>query len=256
MLKTGLCSVTFRKFSAEKIVELAAKAGLEGIEWGGDVHVPPGNFIRAAEVGKMTRGAGLEVVSYGSYYRVGCGDENEAAFETVLETAVQMKAPAIRVWAGNRGSDEADEEDWERVVIDSKRMASLAEMKGLSVNYEYHGGTLTDTKESALRLMKEVNHHRLGIYWQPAVGQDIRSRLASIQDIRRWLAHVHVFHWDQKQNRLPLVEGVAEWEHYLSLLMDTKFDRYVMLEFVKEDNPEQFLQDAKVLKELVQEQTR
>ena len=35
MWKTGLTSVTFRKLSCEEIIQLASRARLDGIEWGG-----------------------------------------------------------------------------------------------------------------------------------------------------------------------------------------------------------------------------
>ena len=38
----GVCSVTFRALSVEEVAQLAASAGVQAIEWGGDVHVPPG----------------------------------------------------------------------------------------------------------------------------------------------------------------------------------------------------------------------
>ncbi len=44
MLYTGLCSITFRSLSVDAIIELATKARLDGIEWGSDVHVPPGDL--------------------------------------------------------------------------------------------------------------------------------------------------------------------------------------------------------------------
>ena len=71
MLKSGLVSVSFRSLPPEEIVRLAAGCGLGAIEWGGDVHVPPGDIANAARVGEMTRAAGLAVSSYGSYYRLG-----------------------------------------------------------------------------------------------------------------------------------------------------------------------------------------
>ena len=37
--RLGLCSVTFRKKTAEEVVNIAKKAGIGYIEWGGDVHV-------------------------------------------------------------------------------------------------------------------------------------------------------------------------------------------------------------------------
>ena len=49
-LKTGLVSITFREKSPEEIVGLVVEAGLDGIEWGGDVHVPHGDLAKAREV--------------------------------------------------------------------------------------------------------------------------------------------------------------------------------------------------------------
>ncbi|NDC87712.1 MAG: sugar phosphate isomerase/epimerase, partial [Bacteroidetes bacterium] len=50
-LKTALLSITFRSLQAERIIALAAQAGLDGIEWGGDVHVPPTNLAHAQRIG-------------------------------------------------------------------------------------------------------------------------------------------------------------------------------------------------------------
>ncbi|MEZ5208343.1 MAG: hypothetical protein R2690_15535 [Acidimicrobiales bacterium] len=67
----GLCSVTFRALAVPAVVDLAAEAGLEAIEWGGDVHVPPGDVRRAAAAAQATLATGLRVGSYGSYLFAG-----------------------------------------------------------------------------------------------------------------------------------------------------------------------------------------
>ncbi len=81
---TGLVSVSFRKLPPEQIIALARQAGLQSIEWGGDVHVPPENLENARVIGEMTRAAGLSVACYGSYYRLtdaeaGMAEKNVAA---------------------------------------------------------------------------------------------------------------------------------------------------------------------------------
>jgi len=47
MLIPGLVSVTFRQLTVPEIGELATECGLQAVEWGGDVHVPPGDFAAA-----------------------------------------------------------------------------------------------------------------------------------------------------------------------------------------------------------------
>ena len=67
---TGLTSVTFRHLSPSEIIRLAQKANMDGIEWGGDIHVPAGDKPTAKIVKEQTMHAGLQVFSYGSYYRL------------------------------------------------------------------------------------------------------------------------------------------------------------------------------------------
>ena len=197
----------------------------------------------------MTTEAGLEVASYGSYYRV--GEDNEKPFEDVLNTAIELGAPVIRVWAGKQGSDKADNSYRESVVEDARRIANLASEKSILVSFEYHRNTLTDTKESASQLMTDVSHPNIGIYWQPAVSQSLDDRLASIESVYPWLTFVHVFYWHGTK-RLPLDDGAEDWQQYLQPLTTTTNQRYFLLEFVKQDDPKQFLQDAGILKDLLQ----
>lgn len=72
MLKTGLVSITFRNLKVEEIIDLVVKAGLDAIEWGGDIHVPHGDIKKACKVARLMKKADLEMAAYGSYYRVGC----------------------------------------------------------------------------------------------------------------------------------------------------------------------------------------
>lgn len=252
MFKIGLCSVTFRNLSVEEIIKLSIKAGVEGIEWGGDVHVKPGDIERASEVGQLTKAANIEVTSFGSYYRTGDIEENDHSFEEILTTAQYLQAPAIRVWAGSLGSQEADEEYRLKVVDDARRIAELAAQQKISIHFEYHGGTLTDTKESAVNLLETVDHPNVYAYWQPAVGETIQQRIDSIQEIYPWLSNVHLFHWEFT-DRLPFEKGSGVWKKYLEKLTSTQKARYLLMEFVKDDRKEQFLEDIQALKKLLHE---
>ena len=83
MWTPGLVSVSFRGESPETILHEARAAGLRAIEWGGDVHVPPGDLENARRIGAATREAGLSVAAYGSYYRLGTAEDPAAAFSPV-----------------------------------------------------------------------------------------------------------------------------------------------------------------------------
>ncbi|NLA83136.1 MAG: TIM barrel protein [Clostridiales bacterium] len=254
MLYGGLVSITFRDLPPREIIDMVQKSGLKGIEWGGDIHVPHGNLYVAREIGNMTRDAGLSVAAFGSYYRVGWQGQGDVPyFEEVLETALELQTNIIRVWAGRVGSEEADEEIWDRVVEDSVRIGNMAREEGVLVAYEYHGGTLTDTLESTRELIKRVNHPNILTYWQPLPHHDFNSRLEGLKDVLPWLANVHTYHWVDRQ-RLPLEKGEGEWSSYLEVIKGLSGDRYLLLEFVKDNSPEQFLKDAEVLRSWLDKQ--
>ncbi|MBN1350298.1 sugar phosphate isomerase/epimerase [candidate division KSB1 bacterium] len=251
MLRGGLVSVSFRKLSPAQIIDLVARSGLKSIEWGGDVHVPHGDLKVAREVKKMTRDKGLIISSYGSYYRVAGSEAEGLAFERALNSARELDAPILRVWAGNKGSADADEAYWQTVVEDSDRIANLAAQAGINVAYEFHGGTLTDTNESAIRLLNEVNHPNIYTYWQPTVGMDLDSCLEGLKGILDKLILLHVFHWEiinGQRERLQLEQGKDRWHQYFTLVKQTGRNFDALIEFVKGDTPEQFLADAKALK--------
>ena len=73
MIVPGLVSVTFRQKSIREICEICCGARLSAVEWGGDIHVPPQNAAAAREARELSREFGLEICSYGSYWRAGDG---------------------------------------------------------------------------------------------------------------------------------------------------------------------------------------
>jgi sugar phosphate isomerase/epimerase len=246
----GLVSITFRSLPPEEIIDLAAGAGLKTIEWGGDIHVPPGEGARAGEVGRRTRESGLSIAAYGSYYRLGFSEANGAPFAPVLESALALGAPTIRVWAGGKGSGETPPQERSAIIADALRIADLARASGLTISLEYHAGTLTDTRESVQRLMAETAHPALEFLWQPAHGERAEQGVARLRDVIPRLRHVHAFHWwPTASDRRPLAEGEERWRQYLDILRGAGKSVPCLLEFVRDDSREQFLDDAATLRD-------
>ena len=247
----GLVSVTFRQFPPERIIELVAEAGLRGIEWGGDVHVPHGDLATARRVQQATRDAGLAVAAYGSYYRAGQTEDRGVPFAAVLDTAQALQAPVIRVWAGSKGSAETPADDRQRIAEDLHRAGSQAQEHGFRISIEFHANSLTDSPASALQLMQEIDHPNVFLYWQPPVGGSVAENVHGLQQILPYLSHVHVFHWhlvDDGIDCRPLAEGEADWQAYFSVLAEAPGERFALLEFVRDDDEQQFLQDAAMLR--------
>lgn len=244
----GLLSVTFRSRSPQEIVAWASQARLAAIEWGGDIHAPPGETARAREVRRLTEEAGLTVSALGSYYRAGPAANAGPPFAAVLETALELGAPCIRVWAGTAGSGETDARRRAEIAADLRAIAQQAAVAGVRVAMEWHAGTLTDTTASTLALLREVDHPNLGTFWQPRIGDSVEQGLADIRAIAPWLGAVHVFHWRTVQDRRPLAEGEAPWGAYLAeIRAQAPAVRFASLEFLPQETLEDLHRDAATL---------
>jgi 3-dehydroshikimate dehydratase len=249
MIKTGLVSVSFRKFSPEKIIEMVKNAGLCAIEWGGDVHVPHGDVELARKVKEMTKEAGLEVASYGSYYRVGCEEKYNLTFDKVLQSAVALEAPVIRVWAGDTASDKSEEAVRENMISETGRIAKAAAEYGIDIAYEYHANTLTDTIDSAMDLLDRRLEKNILSYWQPPIGSTQEEQLDMLDRIAPYLSNIHVYYWEGRE-RMALEAGIKNWIPLAQKIASLPKGRYAMIEFVRNDTEEQFYEDAKALKKI------
>ncbi|HEY8702107.1 MAG TPA: TIM barrel protein [Arthrobacter sp.] len=243
-LTPGICSVTLRRCSIAEVVQTVAEAGLAGIEWGTDVHIL--DEASADEAREATAAAGQEVLSLGSYYRAGSfGD-----FAALADLAVRLGAPRIRVWAGEVGSAEAGTAEWQAVVQDSRRIAEAAAERAVEIAFEYHGGTLTDTPETAVRLLEQVGRGNVRTYWQPAVGVSDQAALASLHRVLPYVSGVHCFSWWPRQERLPLSGRKQLWQSAADILREAGRPVDMMLEFVAEDLPANVIRDAAFLNHL------
>ena len=248
--RTGLVSVTFRKLGVPRVIELVAAAGLDGIEWGGDVHVPAGDAAAAADARRRTADAGLVVAAYGSYYR--CDHSPAADAGTALTTAAALGAPTVRIWAGPAGSARTDAAAFARVADDVARVCDLAAPLGLTVTLECHGGTLTDTPESFARLLAAAGRPNLLAGWQPRDGLAADAGVAEIERLSPGLGNLHVFQWwPTGATRLPLADGAERWRAYFAAAAADGRERFALLEFVRGDEPDQFAEDAATLKRLL-----
>lgn len=269
MIHPGICSVGFAHLPWQKVLSHTVQAGLKGVEWGA-VHVPPGSVQIAREVGLRTRELGLVASSYGSYYRAGVSEPG-LPFDRVLETAVALGAFTVRVWAGNKDGEEVSAAQRALIVEDIGRIAEKSARAGVTLGLEYHHGTLTGSPPSADRLMQEVDHPAVRLYWQPPLGRRPQYCLDSLRRVLPRLANLHVFHWTvglsdegetvppdlsalvwpEDYHRHPLSDGMESWRTYLECAATAPGDRWALLEFTKGDDLRQMAADARTLAALL-----
>lgn len=247
MFYTGVTSVSFRQKDVSQIIEAAAAAGLQGIEWGSDVHVPAGDLQTARQVEACTRQAGLKVLSYGGYYRLG---QPLQELQKLLQSAETLQVKQVRIWGGTQDSGELDAKAWSDLVQIAQEAAKLAAAKGMVLSLECHNQTVTDDWSAALRFLQQVNAPNLRMYWQPNQLKTADYNTQAVQQLLPWLTNVHVFSWTA-QERLPLQAQRALWLSWLKVLQNG-VDRALILEFMHDDRLETLAQTAAELNNWVE----
>jgi 3-dehydroshikimate dehydratase len=251
VIRPGLCSVTLRSQSVDEVARLAGECGLAAIEWGGDVHVPPGDGAAARRARDASTAAEVDVASYGSYL-FAAGAPTAAESEAVLDTAVALGAPNVRVWAGF--GTVAGSAEYPTLVAGLSSFAADAAARGVTIGLEFHGGTATATIDGALTLLDAVGAENVASYWQPPYWRGPTTPAADAAEVTTLgarLSHLHVYEWSGPEDRRPLADGVARWSAVLDAARALGGDRVAFLEFVAGDDPDALRRDAGTLRDLL-----
>ena len=222
--------MTLRAQSVDAVARLAEECGLDAIEWGGDVHVPPGDTAAARRARAACDAASVRIASYGSYlFAAGPPEPSESV--AVLDTAVALGAPNVRVWAGFGITDGGP--GYDAVVSGLAVLAADAAARDLTVGLEFHGGTPTATVAGTCALLDAVAAPNLSSYWQPpywrgptTAGSDARE----VEALGAHLSHLHVYEWAGAEQRLALAAGTDRWTAVLGAARALGGDRIAFLE--------------------------
>lgn len=247
MKDIGFTTVTFRKKSRREVCRIAMENHIKYIEWGGDLHLPPNDDIALQEVISLQKEFGLTAVSYGSYYRLGA--ENYPLWEQIVNTADKIGAKIIRIWQGDCSSQTVGKEKLQAMVNETKRLADIANEKGLTVAFEFHKNTNNDNGKSAVAFLKAVHKPNVKTYWQPfSTDEDIEN----LKAVLPYLICVHIFEWNEKGRRYSLKHGADKWRAFLKMIENSNAKPYLIMEFVKRDSRYRFAKDVQTLKQMLQ----
>lgn len=235
-------SVTFRDKSAKDVLRIAGNNSVTAIEWGGDIHVPPGDMKRAQKIRVEGTSRRIKPISYGSYFTLNCGMD----FQPWLETTLAIGAKNIRIWAGDirKRQTEFSSGELKAVAAELRSVCECAGAHNVTVSLEKHRNTFTQNPVTALRLIEETAMPNLKIYWQPNPELPIQENEDAIWTLISYISNVHVFSWSPTNERLPLESGAHAWRHYIDLLGE----RCYILEFVRDASEIQFAEDISVLR--------
>lgn len=245
MFQTGLVSVSFRGEKPERIIKEVKKAGLSCIEWGSDVHAPCDDIKELENIARMQKEEGIFCCSYGTYFRLGENSTDE--LQAYIDAAKILGTNILRIWCKNKPSAEYTEEDKALLFAEGRKAAEIAEKNNVTLCFECHNGTFTDTKEGAIELMKMTDSPYLRMYWQPNQFVSVEENKKYARLLSSFTKNIHVFNWTA-DSRFPLSEAEATWKEYLSFFNS---DKTLLLEFMPDDNISSLKKEAESLKNLL-----
>ena len=244
---TGLCSVSFRKHTPKEILEAMQGAGLDRIEWGSDLHAPADDKDRLSSLVKMQQAYGVTCSSYGTYFKVGVHSAD--ALAPYVHAAKHLGTSTLRIWAGEKNSEEFTEEEKKAFFDQCRLLAEIARREGVILCTECHNKSYTNRYDSALELMREVDSPHFRTYWQPNQFCDTAYNLAAVEALAPYTENVHVFHWIEKE-KFPLIQGKEIWKQYLNRFSG---EETLLLEFMPDGSLDTLRDEANALRGILEE---
>jgi sugar phosphate isomerase/epimerase len=250
--RAGVVSATLRQHAFKNFIKHTIKTDLTCIEWGSDIHVPYNEPDKAADVVAEMERNNLAASSYGSYYRLGWLHEQNL-FEMVLNTAKILGAPTIRVWAGGMPSKFVTAKMRREIIDDALAIAAMAKKENITVSLEYHPESLMDSPKSAIDFMHEVRNwggSNIYLYWQANPDMNFAENKHELIQIMPFLSNIHV-RAQESNMRFLLREHRSRWQEYINIIKSDGRKHDFLLEFTKNDSPSNFVEDSKVLIDLL-----
>lgn len=242
-LKIGVASVTFRNKTVGQVVEIAKNSGVEFVEWGGDVHVKTLDDARFAK--KLCDENNIKISSYGSYYRTGSSDKNE--WEEICRIASEMGASSVRIWLGNKDSEEFTESEYEELSEEVKFLCEKAEAYSLLVCPECHDNTFNNNTEAILKLKNDLNCHNFKTYFQSRYLR-FDYDIERIEKTFDFIENFHVSYRDLKKEQRFKKRDKKYLDKLIKRFISMDFKGIVIIEFTKGSKEKSFIKDVRKLK--------
>ena len=239
----GLCSVTFRKKTAEEVVNLAKKAGIGYIEWGGDVHVKTLDDARMVKA--LCEKADIKISSYGSYFNSAV--YNESKWDETCRIAKEMNAEYIRIWLSKKNSQVTSEMEYKLLLENTKKMCDIAKGYDLLVCPECHDNTFNNNTDAIIRFIGDLQKDNFKTYFQSRYFR-MEYDLDRIDRTYPYIKDVHVSYRDLKREQLFRKKDKNYLDTLLKKLREKDFDGIVMIEFVSGNSEKSFFKDTEMLK--------
>lgn len=245
MKNCGLVSISFRKYSPERIIEEMKKAKLHFIEWGSDIHAPRDDRETLLNISALQAENGITCCSYGTYFRL--GTDNTDILQEYIDAAKILGTDILRLWCGDKATDKYSPEEEDFLFDECKKASDIAEKNGVILCLECHNGTYTETKEGAIKLMKNISSPSFRMYWQPNQFKSADENMSYARLLSPFTKTLHVFNWTEDK-RFPLADAVPLWKEYLSYF----YEPMLLLEFMPDDDIASLCKEAEALRKITE----
>jgi len=237
------CSISALDRPLAEAAALAARAGLDGIEVTAHrPHLDPAEGVEAARsAGRTVRGAGVDVVAYGSYLgrygQIAHGDaERAAAIAAALETRL------LRVWAEPLADGQTDPAP---TIALMRTACDAARSDGITVVIERHIGSFADTPERIERLLDAIDRPNVALNYQVLDFLPPADAAHQAEDAARLVRRARYFHLKNYQRNpdgvsalLPgasLADGVLDYRAILRAAVLGGYAGPLTIEFLAAD---------------------
>ena len=242
----GFTSTSLRNYTVEQVVDTAVKSNAEIIEWGSDKHIL--TLTDAEKAGSLCRENGIDVKSFGTYYRIGSSDIDQ--WKELCEKAKLLGSTVLRTWLGFKGSAVTNDRDYALLINDAVTVCDVAAEYGLTVSNECHPNTFNDTTLSSLKFISDVNRSNLKTYYQSWYREESSDKeklyktIEHVTDVHLSFSELIKFQAFRKKDR-EYITKIISW------LNDLDFSGNILIEFTKHNSPEDMITDIDKLRKVI-----
>lgn len=249
-MKVALLSLLFRRYHLDKIFEVAAEAGYDGVEiWGGRPQAYPYDMdeARCEQVLELKQKYHLEVPMYtpevlGYPFNIATTDEKERV-ETIdylkkaLDVAKAIEAPRIQLATGHAGYGTSRRKNFENVKYVLSTLAEYADKRGIDIILE--AVTLMESNviiflDDLVELIEDIGSPRIKGMLDtvtPTVHQetfaDYFEKLGDKMD------YIHFIDSDGRdQHHFPIGEGKIPMQALMAIIRKYHYDGWLSSELV------------------------
>jgi len=218
------------------LVPTVAAAGFRALEvW--QYHLSGLDEAGVERLAEVLDAAGVTVPIVGLYPALHLDGEARAqewaTAEALVTRAARLGATAVKMFAGQLGSDQAGAEAVERSIAFTRRLATVAADHGLGLTVETHPDTLCDGVDETLGFLGAVGGGRLGVCYQPFDFASTERTVADYRALREHVVHVHL--QGRRDDQMSLLdEADVDYRVVLTAFAEQGFDGALSIEFVKD----------------------